>query len=292
MRIGLTGTTGFVGAALTPLLAAHGHEIFPIRNSEPSNLLRDVDTIIHLGGLAHRVGRSAPTPEEFDRANHLYSRELAEHAKGAGVRRFVFISTINVVAKNPGVLTPDMPINPLSSYGESKARAEAAILGIPEIGPVILRPPLVYGANARANMRDLTKLALTPWPLPFALVNNRRSMVGLSNLIEAIEFAAKTPGLEGRIFHVTDARDLSLREIIGTIRTSLGRDERLYPFPVWLMKGGLTALGRAHMADQLLGDLIVDGSALNRAGWLPRHDPEKDLAEMAASFASSTSIRS
>lgn len=285
MKIAVTGATGFVGTALVPFLKAQGNEILPIRHSETDIELDGVGAVVHLGGLAHRTGRATPTPQEFEQANHIFTRTLAERAREARVRRFVFVSTVNVVAANPGVLTPDMPINPLSPYGESKARAEQAVLAMPEIGPVILRPPLVYGANARANIRGLTRLALKPWPLPFASVNNRRTMVGLSNLVEAITFAVTARGIEGRVFHVTDSRPLSLAEIVGTVRRSSGRTERLYPVPVWALRAMFKAIGRAHMAEQLFGDLIVDGSALNQAGWTPRHDPSEDLAAMAASFA-------
>lgn len=284
MRIAVTGSSGFVGSALVPLLAARGDEVVPIRHAEPIPPLAGVDAVAHLGGLAHRTGRIAPTREEFEQANHAYTQNLATLARDAGVRRFVLVSTVNVVAANPGMLSPDMPIRPLSPYGESKARAETAVLATPQIGPVVLRPPLVYGAGARANMRGLAKLALTPWPLPFAAVNNRRTMIGLSNLVEAIAFAMTAPGVEGKIFHVTDGRDLSLAEIVGTVRRSLGRPERLFPFPVGPMRSALKLAGRTQMAEQLFGDLIVDGSALNRAGWTPRHDPEKDLAAMAASL--------
>lgn len=292
MKIAVTGTTGFVGAALVPLLKTGGHDVLPIRHSDAIMPLDGTDAVIHLGGLAHRTAGTMPTSEEFEQANHFYTRRIAECAREAGVRRFVLVSTVNVVAANPGTLSPDMPIKPLSPYGESKAHAEQAVLAVPAIGPVILRPPLVYGAHAKANIRELAKLALAPWPLPFASVNNRRTMVGLSNLVEAIAFAATAPGVEGRIFHVTDARDLSLREIVGTIRRSLGRPERMYPVPVRLMRHLLQAAGRSHMADQLFGDLIVDGSALNKAGWMPRHDPAEDLGAMAASFANTGSINS
>ena len=285
MKIAVTGTTGFIAAALLPLLRSSGHSVLPVRHNEPIPPLDGVDAVIHLGGLAHRTGRATPTPEEFEQANHIFTRDLAQRARDARVGRFVLVSTVNVVAANPGVLSPDMPISPLSPYGESKARGEQAVLQQREIGPVVLRPPLVYGANAKANIRGLAKLALTSWPLPFASVNNRRTMVGLTNLVEAITFAATAPGIEGRIFHVTDARPLSLREIVGTIRHSLGRPERMYPLPVWLMRLAMRGLGRSHMADQLFGDLLVDGSALNNAGWVPRHDPTGDLAAMARSLA-------
>lgn len=287
MKIAVTGTTGFVGTALLPFLRASGHEVMPVRHADQNLALKGADAVIHLGGLAHRIGRETPTADEFEQANHVYTLGLLQSAHEAGVRRFVFVSTINVIAAHAGILSPDLPIKPLSSYGESKARAERAVLDTPQVGPVVLRPPLVYGAGAKANMRGLAKLALTPWPLPFASVNNRRTMVGVTNLVEAIAFALTSAEVEGRIFHVTDAREISLREIVGTIRSSLGRPERMYPVPVWLMRSLLKRAGRTQMADQLFGDLVVDGSALAKAGWTARHDPAKDLAAMAKSLADS-----
>lgn len=280
MKIAVTGTTGFVGSALVAHLRNRSFDVRAIdRGSEFS--FEGIEAVIHIAGLAHRSGRLQPTAEEFDTANHQFTRKLAARAAEADVKRFVFLSSVNVVAGNEGILSPEMPFNPLSEYGQSKARAELALREYEQIEPVILRPPLVYGPHPKGNMATLLRMASSPLPLPFASIDNRRTMISISNLVEAIEFATTTEGLAGRVFHVTDGRDISLREIIATIRAARGQPDRLFPVPPKVLDALLGILGKQKIADQLFGDLIVDGSLLNRAGWLPRHDPSQGLQAMA-----------
>lgn len=281
MRIAVTGSTGFVGSALVSRLRSDGHEVLPVPRSMEADLA-GVDAVVHLAAIAHRTGDTWVTPDEFERVNHGLTRKLADSAAESSVRRFVFVSSVYTVAGHPGVLSPDLDLRPVGAYGASKARAEAALRAMPEIGPVILRPPLVYGRGAKGNLAALRRLALTPWPLPFGLANNRRTMVSISNLVSAIAFAVAAEDIEGRIFHVTDGRDLSVREIVSKMRIGAGLAPRLLPIPPALGKVPLVLAGKKQMAEQLFGDLIVDGSALNEVGWRPPYDPDVDLKAMGA----------
>jgi UDP-glucose 4-epimerase len=279
MKIGVSGANGFVGGATVPFLVAAGHQVTRIARDLGTDL-GGLDAIVHLAGLAHRQGRQTPSEAEFEAANHVMTVELARKAREAGVKRFVFISSIAVVAGNDGVLSPRMPHNPIGAYGASKARAEIALRAMDGLQNVILRPPLVYGPRPRGNMASLLRLALSPLPLPFASVRNRRTLVSVTNLASAIEFACVTAGLEGRVFHATDAREVSLCEIMTRIREGAGLPRRLLAVPPKAMQAVLKLAGKGKVADQLFGDLVVDGGELRAAGWRAPLDPAEALTRM------------
>ncbi len=175
MRIAVTGAGGFIGSALTQMLAGEGHEVLPLsRNALSSRDLSGVETVVHCAALAHRTGAERPDAATFDAVNHRLAVELATRAKAAGVKRFVFVSTIYTVAGNPSPLTPDMPLKPRDDYGRAKARAETDLRELSGIEIVIARPVLVYGPGARANLKALIRLCDSGLPLPFGLANNRR----------------------------------------------------------------------------------------------------------------------
>ncbi|EEQ95384.1 NAD-dependent epimerase/dehydratase [Brucella intermedia LMG 3301] len=130
MRIAVTGAGGFIGSALTQMLAGEGHEVLPLsRNALSGPDLSGVETVVHCAALAHRTGAERPDAATFDAVNHRLAVELAARAKAAGVKRFVFVSTIYTVAGNPSPLTPDMPLKPRDDYGRAKARAETRSAG-------------------------------------------------------------------------------------------------------------------------------------------------------------------
>lgn len=278
MKIGVTGTGGFVGAALVRDLSSQGHDVVALSWRQP--VVDGLDAVIHLAGLAHRLGRQRPSEADFDEGNHLVTKRLADAANASGVRRFVFVSSISVVAGHDGVLSPDMPPRPISAYGRSKADAEASLLAMPDVGPIILRPPLVYGRGAKGNMASLIRLALSPLPLPFRSVHNRRTLVSLANLVSAIAHVVTRDDLGNRVFHVTDSRPVSLAEMISAIREGAGLKPKLLAVPPSLMAAPLRIAGMGALADQLFGDLVVDGSALNEAGWHPPQDPTEGLREI------------
>src|SRR5690606_6527057 len=131
MRIAVTGAGGFIGSALTQMLAGEGHEVLPLSRNDLSDPdFSGVETLVHCAALAHRTGAERPDAATFNAVNHRLAVELAAKAKAAGVRRFVFVSTIYTIAGNPSPLTPDMPLNPRDDYGRAKAKAEADLLAL------------------------------------------------------------------------------------------------------------------------------------------------------------------
>ncbi|PWL18158.1 UDP-glucose 4-epimerase [Falsochrobactrum shanghaiense] len=289
MRVAVTGAGGFIGSALSRHLEESGHEVRRLSRSALSDPdFSSVETVIHCAALAHRTGSARPQADEFDAINHRLTVDLAQKARQAGVQRFIFVSTIYTVAGNPSPLTPDMKLAPRpgDDYGRAKAQAEAALVALDGIEIVIARPVLVYGPDARANLRALVRLCDSPLPLPFGLANNQRSLVSLENVVRALAFLAEAPAEKaaGKIFHLAEPQPRSTRELVIKIRVAQDRPSRLVPVPAILMKWLLTALGRKALYDQLYGDLIADSSSLMAAGftYLPG-DPHLAAMTRAAS---------
>ena len=270
MRIAVTGAGGFIGSALTQMLAGEGHEVLPLsRNALSGPDLSGVETVVHCAALAHRTGAERPDAATFDAVNHRLAVELAARAKAAGVRRFVFVSTIYTVAGNPSPLTPDMPLKPRDDYGRAKARAEADLRELSGIEIVIARPVLVYGPGARANLKALIRLCDSGLPLPFGLANNRRSFVSLENVARALTFLSVAPAqkVAGRVFHLAEPQPRSTKELVTKLRAALGKPSRLVPVPPVVMRLLLSAAGKSGLYDQLYGDLVADTSSLIEAGF-------------------------
>ncbi|HHV67973.1 NAD-dependent epimerase/dehydratase family protein [Brucella intermedia] len=270
MRIAVTGAGGFIGSALTQMLAGEGHEVLPLsRNALSGPDLSGVETVVHCAALAHRTGAERPDAATFDAVNHRLAVELAARAKAAGVKRFVFVSTIYTVAGNPSPLTPDMPLKPRDDYGRAKARAETDLRELSGIEIVIARPVLVYGPRARANLKALIRLCDSGLPLPFGLANNRRSFVSLENVARALTFLSVAPAqkVAGRVFHLAEPQPRSTKELVTKLRAALGKPSRLVPVPPVVMRLLLSAAGKSGLYDQLYGDLVADTSSLIEAGF-------------------------
>ncbi len=270
MRIAVTGAGGFIGSALTQMLAGEGHEVLPLsRNALSSRDLSGVETVVHCAALAHRTGAERPDAATFDAVNHRLAVELATRAKAAGVKRFVFVSTIYTVAGNPSPLTPDMPLKPRDDYGRAKAGAETDLRELSGIEIVIARPVLVYGPGARANLKALIRLCDSGLPLPFGLANNRRSFVSLENVARALTFLSVAPAqkVAGRVFHLAEPQPRSTKELVTKLRVALGKPSRLVPVPPVVMRLLLSAAGKSGLYDQLYGDLVADTSSLIEAGF-------------------------
>jgi len=270
MKIAVTGAGGFIGSALTQMLAGEGHEVLPLSRNDLSDPdFSGVETVVHCAALAHRTGAERPDAATFDAVNHRLAVELAVKAKATGVRRFVFVSTIYTIAGNPSPLTPDMPLKPRDDYGRAKARAEADLRELSGIEFVIARPVLVYGPGARANLKALIRLCDSGLPLPFGLANNRRSFVSLENVARALAFLSVAPAdkVAGRVFHLAEPQPRSTKELVTKLRAALGKPLRLLPVPPVLMRLLLTAAGKGGLYDQLYGDLVADTLSLIDAGF-------------------------
>lgn len=315
VRVLVTGATGFVGAALVPALRARGHVVRAALRREPAACDADervvvgdlapgtdwraavdgVDAVVHLAARVHVMHDAAADPlAEFRRVNVEGTVALARAAAAAGVRRFVFVSSIKVNGEGtaPGTAYSERdPPAPRDPYGRSKAEAETALRAVSAetgIEVVIVRPPLVYGPGVRANFLRLLAWAERGVPLPFGAVDNRRSLVYVGNLADALVACVEHPAAAGCVFLVSDGEDLSTGDLVRRIARALGRQPRLLPVPAGLLGGLARLAGRGAEADRLLGSLRVDPSALReRLGWSPPHRVDDALAATARWFTES-----
>jgi UDP-N-acetyl-alpha-D-quinovosamine dehydrogenase len=294
-RILVTGAGGFIGRALCPGLAARGHRVIaglrrapasgtpPIAGAEPrilgeiapgrdwSGVLDEVDIVIHLAQLAHRHAAADALAGEPDVAAAL-ARGLAR----AGGRRFIYMSSIKVMgeATRPGraFRSTDIP-HPEDAYGRAKLateRALAAVAAATGIDLVILRPPLVYGPGVGGNFRTLARLAASGLPLPFAAIDNRRSLIFLDNLVDLAAAGALHPAAAGEVLLTADGTDLSTPALIRFLAEGQGRTARLFalPQPVFAALHRLPGLG--PMVSRLTQSLQVDDGATRAVlGWAP-----------------------
>jgi nucleoside-diphosphate-sugar epimerase len=302
MRILVTGASGFVGRPLVDALAKAGHHVraavrdrraqdFPasieiVRMPDLAGtvdwapLLDGVDAVVHLAAIAH--AERAVSDDEFDRVNHQATETFASAAMAAGVRRFVFVSSIGAQS-GP---TSDRPLSeadtpaPTKSYGRAKLAAENAVRssGVPY---TILRPMLVYGPSPKGNMAKLVKLARLPVPLPFGALHAPRSLVALDNLVGAIRFALENDSARNETFIVADTETITVAEIVSILRIASGRSPALIPVPAGLIAFACSLMGRREQWDQLAGSLVAPPTKLMAAGWRPAVDPRSALAAMA-----------
>lgn len=305
MKIAVTGANGFVGSAVLAALAARDIDALPlVRRANglagervtgdladgalTAGDLEGVDAIMHLAARTHVTDDRAADPlAEYRRTNVEGTQRLLEAAKGAGVRRIAFMSSVKAAGERsqPGrPLTPESPPRPEDHYGTSKLEAEKLVreyCSAHDMEWSILRPPLVYGPGVRANFERLVKLVASGVPLPFGAIDNRRSLVEVRNLAEAAVLAAIRPEANGRLFIVSDAT-LSTPELIRKIAQAMGRPARLVPFPPAIFRFAGKVIGRTGMVDRLCGSLELDPSdTVDVLGWSAHISLEESLAQLA-----------
>lgn len=313
----VTGATGFVGRAVCEKLmedsvtlrgavrAAGIPENLPAgvpavsigtiaSDTDWSEALAGVDTVIHLAARVHVMNEISVDPlAAFRRVNVEGTERLARMAAAQGVRRFVFVSSVKVQGEETAVpYTEDDEPAPLDPYAVSKREAEDALIQVAtETGLeiAILRAPLVYGPGVKANFLRLFGLVGRGLPLPFGSIRNRRSMVYVGNLVDAIVICGTHSKAAGCTFLVSDGDDVSTPQLIRRIGTALGRPARLIPFPPGLMAFVGKLLGRANAVGRLQGSLTVDSSKIRlELGWVPPYTMADGLAITAEWFKKKT----
>jgi nucleoside-diphosphate-sugar epimerase len=300
-RILVTGASGFIGRALVAELAGAGHavraamrqpaDVFPrsvevvavsdlTRPVEWRALLKGVETVVHLAGIAHAGPEIAEAA--YDRINRLATAELASAARAMGLRHLVFMSSVRAQSgpSSAAVLRETSAARPTDAYGRSKLAAEDAVRGS-QAPFTILRPVLIYGRGVKGNLARLLELARTSWPLPLALCRNRRSLLARENLIAAIHLVLNSTAVTGETYIVADPQPLTLAEIVAALREGAGRSPGLLPVPPSLLAVSLRAIGRADEWERLGGSLVAEPEKLLRAGWKPAIDTRAGLAALA-----------
>lgn len=297
-RLLLTGASGFVGTGL--LRYAHGRDdlqwVAAVRRPMPlaqcervhvvpaldaaadwREALAGVDVVVHAAARVHVMHETAGDPlAEFRKANVDGTLALARQAAEAGVRRFVFISSIKVngEASAPGQpITADDPACPVDPYGVSKQEAEQVLRELAQatgMEVVVVRPVLVYGPGVKANFQRMMRWLCAGVPLPFGAIDNRRSLVALDNLADLILTCVEHPGAANQTFLASDGEDLSTAQLLRRLGAALGRPARLLPVPSACLQLVASCLGRRAMAQRLCGSLQVDIAKNHRLlNWTP-----------------------
>jgi nucleoside-diphosphate-sugar epimerase len=312
-RILITGATGFVGRALAAELRKAGHllsgttrqsnlgqgpgdiPLYRVGEMGPdtdwSTAVSGAEIVVHLAARVHVMKETSDQSLAlFRAANTDGTRRLAESAASAGVRRFIFLSTVKVMGEETTVVPfkESDAAMPSDAYAISKWDAEQVLTDISAkagMEAIILRPPLVYGPHVRGNFLSLLKICARGFPLPLASINNIRSLISVANLASAVAVAAVHPGAAGETFFLSDGEDVSTPELFRRTAAALGRRGRLFGFPVPLLESAASVLGRGDMVKRLTRSLTVDSGKVRRVlGWQPEETLDQGLACTAKWF--------
>lgn len=249
--------------------------------------------VVHTVARVHQMRDRTFDPLAAHRAINVEGTlRVARAAAKAGARRFVFLSSVKVHGEEraTALTESDVPA-PADAYGVSKWEAEQALAALGRetgLEIAVLRPPLVYGPDVRANFLRLLDLVARGVPLPFGAIRNRRSLVFVDNLADAVAAAVTSPRAAGRAFLVSDGEDLSTPELVRAIAAALGRRARLLSIPDRLLRLAAALVGRSAAAGRLLGSLFVDSSPIRRdLAWSPPFTVAEGLAATASWYAGS-----
>jgi nucleoside-diphosphate-sugar epimerase len=310
-KICITGANGFVGKSLCKALISSNNSIkaFARRMDSSLNSLKveyiqigdislDInlkeylvgcDCIVHCAGKAH-IMNDTSNLDVYQSVNIVGTKNLAEQAVLAGVKRFIFLSSVKVNGESTGnsddpkIFTNDDTPNPQDNYAISKFEAEKALWEIASktnLEVVIVRLPLVYGTSAKGNLNRLIKLINSKIPLPFADIKNKRSLIGIDNLVDVLVRCIEHPNAAGKTFLVSDGEDLSTSELINIIASGMNRSVKLFRLPRALLKFFGFILMRQSQIDRLTGSLQIDNSYVRKIlNWTPPVSIEEGIKRM------------
>ena len=323
-KILVTGASGFIGRSLCKTLIIKNKLVHGIvRNSSKvkkknnikytsvgeinydtnwTEVLSNVDCVIHCAGRAHLMNKNDKISYETYRSINVDGTvRLANQAAETGVRRIIFLSSIKVNGENTGepmigkinnntnknyFTHTDKP-EPKDLYGISKLEAEKELWKISRktgLEVNILRLPLVYGEGVKGNLNRLLMLVRSRMPLPFKMIRNQRSMIGLDNLIDLIILCIDHPAAAGKTFLVSDGENLSTPGLINHIAHSMGRSARLFPIPISLLKLAARIFNRKEEIKRLTDSLIIDSRFTNETlNWYPPYNVSEGIRRMVQS---------
>ena len=312
MRVLVTGANGFVGRALCRELRHHNWPVIAVLRREGDRTegcethlvedigpdteweaaLAEVESVVHLAARVHVMREGTADPlAAYRHTNVDGTLQLARvAAAGTRVKRFVYVSSVKVLGKTSpnGSFTESSFPNPQDPYAISKWEAENGLAEIAcgsGMDLVILRPPLVYGPGVKGSFLSLLRLVDLGLPLPLGAITNRRSLLYLGNLVDAIRLCLSRPTAPGRTFLLRDSEDLSTTELIRRLAAALGRRTALFSMPEPLLWITARCVGRRAEAERLLGSLTVDDRRIRaELAWKPPYTVNEGLAQTVAWF--------
>ncbi|MEZ9645209.1 UDP-glucose 4-epimerase family protein [Vibrio sp. 10N.261.52.C2] len=295
MKVLVTGSTGFVGARVVQLAEERGWAVVPVvrRTSRTqhncffvssigpktdwSDAFKGVDCIVHCAARVHQMNEGEQDAlAAYRDINTLGTLNLAKQAAEAGVKRFVFVSSIKVNGEltEPGSpFLPNLDNIPKDPYGLSKYEAEVALTKLSKetgLEVVIVRPPLVYGPGVKANFLSIMRMVEKGMPLPFGAIHNKRSLVYIDNLSSLILTCCEHPSAPGHTFLASDSQDVSTSQLIRAIALSMDKSSRLLPIPMSWIRVGASVLRKQHLAQRVCANLQVETCHTKEIlGWTP-----------------------
>jgi len=309
MRILVTGATGFVGKALVNELLDAKHNVVACVRRHSSELrseveqiiigdiglldekntlndcMKNIDVVVHTAARVHIMKDRASDPlSEFRKVNTAATLILARAAAAAGIKRFIFLSTIKVNGEfTPvgGSFSEEDSCNPTDPYAISKWEAEKGLMdlaGQTEMEVVVIRPPLIYGPGVKGNFASMIELVNKGIPIPLGKVENQRSLLALDNIVSFIIVCLEHPKATNQIFLLSDGQDVSTVQLIQSIAHLQDKNANLLSIPTSWISFLAGLLGKRDVAERLLGSLSVNNSkARNMLGWEPIVSMEQQL---------------
>lgn len=315
-KIILTGGHGFIGSRLALMLSDAGFIVLLlVKNKCNINhgkniickdigdfchildwtvFLHDADCIIHLAARTHILKELSSNPlDDFIKTNCDVTCKLALDAANLGIKRFIYISSIGVLGNlsvNESLYNNESEYNPKTMYSVSKMKAELGLKKISkstEMEVVIIRPPIVYGANVKGNFHRLLRLVDLGLPLPLGKVNARKSMISVKNLCDLIMKTVAAPLPRLSVFEVTDGSNWSTAELVTLIAKYMGNKRPLFSIPLTLLTILAFLVGRKKDVRKLMYPLEVDGSKIAKIlNWSPLQQPEDGVKEAVEFYLS------